>query len=191
MMNFIYAVIYLTFIAFLNSIDNIGIAIAYSISGKKIPLLKNLLISLAAFLVSYISGLSGEFISRYLTEEISAIIACGILVLMGSNMIYQGFKKDPQAEASEDAEILNAVGNKEAIVVGTILALDDVGSSVSSGLMGHGPFMIALPFFILSFVMFFLANYGTKFTSKWKIGKRATAISGIIMIILGILRLFD
>jgi putative Mn2+ efflux pump MntP len=190
-MNFIYDVIYLTVIAFLNSIDNLGIAVAYSISGKKIPLIKNLLISLAAFLVSYLSGLSGEFISKFLTEETSAVIAFGILVLMGANMIYHAFKKDHETEASEEAAKLNVVSNKEAIIVGTILALDDVGSSVSSGLIGHGPFMIAFPFFILSFIMFFLANYGARYTSKWKIGKKATAISGTIMILLGILRLFD
>lgn len=187
-MSLIYDVAYLSIIAFLNSIDNLGIAAAYSIAGKKVPIIKNLLISLAAFAVSYISGLSGEFISNYLTEETCAVLSFVILALMGSNMIYHSLRK----KNNDEALIKNTIiSNKEAIVTGIILALDDVGSSVSSGLIGHSAFMIALPFFIISFVMFFLANLGTRFTSKLKTGNKATAIAGVLMITLGLLRLFE
>jgi putative Mn2+ efflux pump MntP len=187
-MHLIYDIIYLTIIAFLNSIDNLGIAIAYSIAGKKVPLIKNLLISLMAFLVSFASSLSGEYVSAFFNEETCAVLSCVILVLMGSHIIYRSFRKE---EENDDFNKYNIISNKEAITVGVILALDDVGSSVSSGLVGHGAFMVSIPFFIISFIMFFLANFGTRFTSKLKIGRKANAAAGVLMIIMGLLRLLE
>jgi putative Mn2+ efflux pump MntP len=147
-MGLLYDIIYLTAIAFLNSVYNLGIAVAYSLTGKKVPLVKNLLISLMAFLVSFVSSLSGDFISRFLNDKTCAILGFAILALMGSNMIYKAFRKK---DDNEDLEKYNIISNKEAITVGTLLALDDVGSSVSSGLIGYGAFMVSMPFFIISF----------------------------------------
>lgn len=185
-MKMIYDVFYLTVIAFLNSIDNLGIAAAYSIAGKKVPIVKNLLISLMAFLVSFVSSLSGDFISGFLSEKTCGILGFGILALMGFHMIYKSFRKE-----DEDFNKYNIISNREAITVGTILALDDVGSAVSSGLIGYGAFTVALPFFIISFAMFLLANLGTRFTSRLKIGGKATAFAGILMIIMGFIRLLE
>ena len=180
-------VIYLFFLAILNSIDNMGIGVAYSIGRVKIPLLKNLLISFMAFLVSFISALSGSAISRLLSEDVSTIISMLLLIVMGIWMIYESFKGSEE-EKLKDVRI---IGYKESITIGIILAIDDVGISVSSGLVGYGPFMVSLPFFVVSFIIFFLANYGTNFLSKFNIGKKATVIAGALMILMGILRYFD
>jgi putative Mn2+ efflux pump MntP len=182
-----YHIAYLFAIAFLNSIDNMGIGIAYSISGKKVPLFKNFLISTMAFVVSYVSTISGSIAARFLNERTCTILSVAILTFMGARMIYEAFSKKEE----EDPKLYNIISNKEAITVGTLLALDDVGSSVSSGLVGYGPVIVSLPFFIISFIIFFLANYGTKFTSKLNIGRKATIVSGALMIVLGLLRLFD
>jgi putative Mn2+ efflux pump MntP len=186
-MHEIYHIAYLFAIAFLNSIDNLGIGIAYSISGKKVPLMKNFLISTMAFTVSYVASLSGSIAARFLNEETCTILSVAILTFMGARMIYESFAKKEE----EDPKLYNIISNKEAITVGTLLALDDVGSSVSSGLVGYGPFMVSAPFFLISFIIFFLANFGTKFTSKLNIGRKATIISGALMIVMALLRLFE
>ena len=178
--------VYLFFIAIINSIDNAGIGVSYSIAGVKIPTSKNILISFIAFVVSFISAISGGILSHFLNEQTASIISMLLLVFMGARMIYQSLfnKKDDQLE------IVRIIGYKESITVGTVLALDDVGSSVSSGLIGYGPFIVSLPYFIVSFIIFFLANYGTSFFLKLNIGKKATIIAGVLMILMGILRLF-
>lgn len=177
---------YLFFIALINSIDNMGIGIAFSIAGIRVSLLKNILISFLAFAISYISSLSGGFISHYLNECISSIIGVLILVFMGVRMIYLSYygKKEDKIDEVELLEF------KEAIFVGIVLALDDIGSSVSSGLIGYSPLMVSLPYFIISFFIFSFGNYGTKFIVKMKIGKKATVISGSMMIIIGLLQFF-
>lgn len=179
-------IIYLFFIAMLNSIDNAGIGIAYSISGKKIPILKNLLISLMAFTVSFVSSLSGSIISHFLNENVCTFISVFLLVFMGSRMIYQSFRKN-----DKDLEKYSIISNKEAITVGIALAIDDVGSSVSSGLIGYSSFMVSMPYFIISFIIFSLTNYGSRFVRNLNIGKKATIISGFLMILMGILQIFD
>ena len=182
----IFHIIYLLLIAMLNSIDNVGIGIAYSISGKKIPILENILISLMAFAVSFVSSLSASIVSRFLEEKTCTFISVSLLVFMGSRMIYQSFRRN-----DIDLERYGTISYKEAITVGTVLAIDDVGSSVSSGLIGYGPFIVSIPYFIISFIIFFLANYGSKFVRKLNIGQKYTMISGLLMILMGILQLIN
>lgn len=179
-------ILYLFFIAMLNSVDNAGIGIAYSVSGKKVPIFKNILISIMAFAVSFVSALSGDIISGFLSQQMCTVISMSLLIFMGSRMIYQAFRKK-----DEDLDKYNIISNKEAIAVGTVLALDDVGSSVSSGLIGYGAFMVSLPFFVISFIIFSLANYGGKFVRRLNIGKKATVVSGILMILMAVFQLFD
>jgi putative Mn2+ efflux pump MntP len=180
-------ILYLFFIAIINSIDNMGIGIAYSIAKVRVPIFRNLVISLMAFTVAFLSALSGDILSHVLTEELAKIISMFLLISIGIRIIYDALKKD----TDESLEKVKIIGGKEAISVGTILALDDVGSSVSSGLAGYGPFAVAAPFFIVSFIIFLLANYGSSFMHRLSIGIKANIVAGIIMVTIGILRYFN
>ncbi|MBK1809674.1 manganese efflux pump [Clostridium sp. YIM B02505] len=178
--------IYLFVIAFVNSIDNIGIGVAYSVGRIKIGLYKNIIISSIAFLVSYIAAVSGNIISNFLSDNVCTILSVIILVVMGSRMIIKSIiEKD-----DDDFKVKN-IKYGEAISIGVVLALDDVGSSVGSGLSGYSPFAISLPYFIISIMIFMLSDYGTRFFGKLKIGKKATIISGIVMILMGLMSLLE
>lgn len=181
-----YSIIYLTVIAFLNSIDNIGIGVAYSISAKKIPLFKNILLSSMTFIVSYIFAVSGKSMSIFLNEKTCSIISVSLLVFMGLRMIHQAFEK-----RDDNLDKFNIISNKEAITIGIALSLNDVGSSINYGLIGYNPFMISAPYFVISFIIFYLATFSTKFTSKLNIDNNTTIISGILMISLGLAQLLN
>ncbi|WP_160680004.1 manganese efflux pump [Clostridium sp. C8-1-8] len=178
--------IYLFVIAFINSIDNIGIGVAYSVGRIKIGIKKNIIISFLAFFVSYLAAFLGDILSSFLSDTVCSIVSMAILIFMGIKMIYKSFK----GKDSSDIEI-NSINYKEAISIGIVLALDDVGSSISSSLIGHSSFMIAFPYFIISMIIFILSDYGTKFFSKLKIGRKATIVSGAIMILMGLLQLIE
>ncbi|NOW92746.1 hypothetical protein CCS79_06740 [Clostridium diolis] len=70
--------LYLFLIAILNSIDNLGVGIAYGIAGIKVKFSKNLLIAFLAFAVSFIASLTlSKFIiysSLYLTTSNLSIL---------------------------------------------------------------------------------------------------------------------
>jgi len=174
--------IYLFTIAFLNSIDNIGVGVVYSVAGIKVKLFKNLLLAVLAFVVSFIASVSGQLLSHFINESACSIISMLLLVLVGVKMIYSCFLKRRSIELNKEKELKY----KEAFSVGTALAFDDIGSSVSSGLIGYSPFMISFPFFIISLAIFFIGNYVLKYTTKYNLGDKPTIVAGVIMILLGI-----
>jgi putative Mn2+ efflux pump MntP len=180
--------IYLFFIAFINSVDNIGIGVAYSIAGARVQLRKNLLISFMAFIVSFVASLFGDVISHYLGEDIAKLISMLLLAFMGLRMIYEAYHKSREEEILNNIKI---VSYKEAFSVGLALAIDDVPSSISSGLIGYGAFMVSMPYFVISFLIFFLGNYGTKLFSKLNIGKKANIIAGLILISIALIEFFE
>lgn len=178
--------IYLFTIAFLNSIDNIGVGVVYSVAGVKVKLFKNILLALLAFSVSLISSLFGHFVSNFLSEEACSIISMLLLVLMGARMIFSCFSKKKNIVLNREKEL----EYKETFSVGAALAFDDIGSSVSSALIGYSPFMISFPFFIISLAIFFFGNYAIKYTTKYNLGDKPTIVAGVLMIILGISQIF-
>jgi putative Mn2+ efflux pump MntP len=180
--------LYLFIIAILNSIDNFGVGIAYSVAGIKVKLSKNILIAFLAFIVSFIASLSGQFISSFLSDEECSVVSMLLLVLMGIKMIYTSFSK---GKNSHDLNKVKELGYKEAFSIGIALAFDDISSSVSSALIGYSAFMVSFPYFIISLVIFFFGNYALKFVTKLNVGNKPTIIAGVLMIMIGILQFFD
>ena len=179
--------IYLFIISILNSIDNIGIGVAYSVAGIKVNLPKNILIAFIAFIVSFVSSLFGQFISYFLNDTECSIISMLLLVLMGTRMIYTSFSN----KNDNDLNKVKELEYKEAISVGFALALDDISSSVSSALIGYSPFMVSFPYFIISIIIFFSGNYSVKFTNNLNLGNKPTILAGALMILIGISQFFD
>ena len=179
--------IYVFIIAVINSIDNIGVGVAYSVAGIKVKLPKNILIAFLAFIVSFLSSLFGQFISYFLTDTECSIISMLLLVLMGTRMIYTSLSK----KNNNDLNKVKELSYKESLSVGIALALDDVGSSVSSGLIGFSPFMISFPYFIISLAIFFSGNYVLKFITKLNLGNKPTIAAGALMILIGLSQFFD
>lgn len=178
--------IYVFTIAMLNSIDNLGVGVAYSVAGIKVKLPKNIIMAILAFGVSFITSFSGNILSHYLSDNVCSLISMLLLMAMGTNMIYKSFTKEKTNEAYSVKEL----EYKEAFSIGTALALDDIGSSVSSALIGYSPFMISFPYFIISLAIFFFGNFALKFSTKLKFGNKPTIIAGILMILLGISQMF-
>lgn len=179
--------IYLFIIALLNSIDNLGVGAAYSIAGIKVKLSKNLLIAFLAFAISYLACLCGQFISYYLNDNECSIISMFLLVVMGIKMIYSSFSN----EKNDSHNNIKELQYKESISIGIALALDDISSSVSSGLIGYSPFMVSLPYFIISLAIFSSGNLMLKYINKLNVGNKPTIIAGILMIVIGISQFFD
>lgn len=195
-MEIILRMLFLLLVATVNSVDNMGVRVAYSIGGIKVMLLKNLLISSMAFGVSFLSSYSGEVISRFLSEDLCSIFSMLLLILMGLRLIMEPYMKKKKGIEDGGKYVDNvvktkALGYKEAALVGIGLALDDIGGSVSVGLVGYNPFMVGLAFFIVSYLIFLSGNYLIKYSDKLKIGNKATIISGIILIIIGIFQVLE
>lgn len=174
--------LYLLFIALINSFDNIGIRVAYSIGGIRVTFLKNLLISFMAFAVSFTASLSGNFIASIMSEEVSSILSMLLLSGTGIKIIIEGF-----SEKGEKAKDIKTLNYRQAISIGTALALDDIGGSVGVGMAGHSALAVGTAFFVISFLIFLTGNYAIMFLSKLKINPKITStIAGLLMVAIGI-----
>lgn len=201
--------LYVFLIALANNIDNIGVRITYSIRGIKIDTLKNLWISIITFFISLLSAFSGTFVLSILNKRVCSILSMILLTTMGLWIILEPFLKgkglfhDENANKNkvlicnilsnpESADIDNSkdINFKEATFLGIALSINNIGGSLSAGIIGLNSYFIGLFSAVVSFVALWSGNYLTVFLNRYNIGNQAVMLSGIILIIIGIKQIF-
>ncbi|WP_027410285.1 sporulation membrane protein YtaF [Anoxybacteroides tepidamans] len=89
-----------------------------------------------------------------------------------------------------DLDGSGSISMKEAMLIGFALSMDAFGAGLSASLLGYSPFVLALLVSIMNVVFIrFGLKAGYKF-SQFKIMKKATMIPGVILICLGLLKMF-
>jgi putative sporulation protein YtaF len=197
--------IYILLIALANNLDNIGVRIAYSIRGIKISNLKNLWISVITFIISSLAALSGTAISFFLSRSISSFISMLLLTAIGVWIIIEPYikKKDKNEARSDrkkrsgiftilkrpekaDMDDSKEIDFKEATFLGIALSVNNIGGGLSAGMIGLNYIFIGLFSAVISFLALWSGNYIARFLNKWNIGDKATVISGVLLILIGI-----
>ncbi|MDI6604516.1 sporulation membrane protein YtaF [Thermoanaerobacterium sp. RBIITD] len=201
-MHFLYTI----FIALANNLDNISVRIAYSIRGIKIPIMKNLWISLITFIISTIAALSGSIISNFLSRHITSLLSMLLLTAIGLwIMLEPYFKKNYNSNEElnnseedksiyaiirkpEKADVDNSkdIDYKEATFLGIALSINNIGGGFSAGMIGLNSFFIGLFSALISFLALWIGNYITDFFNRWNLNKKATIIAGILLILIGL-----
>ncbi len=199
MQDFLYAF----FIALTNNVDNLGARIAYSIQGTKISTPINLWISVITFVISFFSAYSGTMISGSLGKRFSSILAMVFLVALGLWMILEQYLKSRRSKntsAEDSASIRDILLNpenadmdkskhidfKEATILGVALSINNVGGSLSAGMIGLNSFMVGFLSAVLSFVALWAGNYVAEFFIKRNISNKAAVVGGILLIVIGL-----
>lgn len=171
------------------SIDALGLGITYGIKKTKMSKAGNAIIFLTLFVLTSISVFVGHYISILLSPRFSAILASTLLILLG---IYNIYKSKNTITTNFDTDNSNYIDTKEAFILGLAVAVDASCVSLGSGMIGLGSFI--LPIFMAFFHTFFV-NCGnlvsTTIVKKLKISNKSLSIlAGVILIFIGILRLF-
>lgn len=197
--------LYMISIALANNIDNISVRIVYSIRNIKISLAKNLWISIITFFISSASAFSGSILPKYLNKQISSVLSLLLLVGMGLWIILEPYIKKAynkkvifnKMQHTNFVNILNEpekadannskdIDFKEATILGIALSLNNIGGSLSIGIMGLNPIFIGLFSSLISFLVLLLGNYAAEFFNRWNFQDKANIIAGIILILIGI-----
>jgi putative sporulation protein YtaF len=202
-MHFLYTIL----IALVNNLDNIGVRIAYSIRGIKIPTSINLWISSITFVISSLSALGGSTLSGIMTKTLSSVISMILLAAIGLYIIIEPYIKEgneAKDEVKKEGNILNIfrkpenadmdnskdIDFKEATLLGIAVSLNNIGGGLSAGMIGLNAFFVGFLSAVVSFAVLWAGNYITKFFSRAGIGNKATAIAGVVLILLGLKQLF-
>jgi putative sporulation protein YtaF len=194
--------LYAFFIALTNNVDNIGARIAYSIRGIRISAPINLWISSITFVISFLSAFAGTMISGSF-GRISSIVAMVLLTVIGSKMILEQYLGDKCGESpfqkrwkgvchllgepgSADKDNSKHIDFKEATLLGIALSINNVGGSLSAGMIGLNSFLVGLLSAVLSFVALSAGNRAAEFFITRKISNKAAIAGGILLIAIGI-----
>lgn len=197
--------LYTFFIALANNLDNIGVRIAYSIRGIKISIQKNLWISVITFFISSFAAFSGKILLGILNKQLSSYISMLILIVIGFWIMLEDYikrknisKKNPfqgkdksiygVLSKPENADIDDSkeIDFKEATLLGIALSINNIGGGLSAGMIGLNSIFVGFLSAIISFLALWAGNYITVFFNKWKLGKKASILAGIALILIGI-----
>lgn len=194
--------------ALINNVDNIGVRIAYSIKGIKMTIGKNLLISAITFFISGFSTYCGSALSGLINPKIcsvfSMLLLSGIGIWFIADFYIKNMSKKKRPDKDSDKTVINIITDpedpdidnskdidfKEAAFLGISLSLNNIGGSLSAGMIGLSGLLIGFLSAAISFLTLLAGNYLTDLFIKINLSKKAVIVSGLIMIAIGIKQLF-
>lgn len=188
-----------------SNLDNIVIGIAYGIKKIKISFLSNFLIAIITTFGTFISMYLGKIIINFFPITIANILGSGIILLLGFYFLIQSIinlsNKDIKSISLKNSDSMiiyakdsdkNNSGHieiKEAITVGLGLTFNNIGTGIAASAAGVNILETVIFTFIASMTLMTMGIFlGNKILGKL-LGKFAPLISGIILIILGIIEL--
>ncbi len=101
---------------------------------------------------------------------------------------YSDILKDPE---KADFDRSGEIRGREAVVLGAALAMDAFGAGFGASMMGFNPFITSASVGVSKLIMLPAGFYlGNNYFAK-HLGSRASYLSGFVLVILGILNLFN
>ena len=79
-------------LAISSSIDSLGIGITYGIKNMKISFFSKFILFIISISITYLALFLGNLLSDMLSDFFTTIIGSGILIFMGSYIIYEALK---------------------------------------------------------------------------------------------------
>lgn len=172
--------------------DNFVVGLSYGIKKIKIGLVSNLLIALISLVGTILSMSVGKIIFNFIPENASNFIGSAILILVGGwtigKSLIKSIRSDDILENPEKADIDNSsnIDAKESVTLAFALTINNVGLGIGASITGLNIVVTSSLTFIFSLLMIMIGCIlGSYYLSKI-FSKRATIVSGLIIIILGI-----
>ncbi len=176
------------------NLDNLGIGLAYGVKQVKIPILSNAVIAIMSMIVTYVAVTAGstvvEYISPHTANLLGSLLLCviGLWTLMSNNLSNQRIARNPEL-FDEDKNLV--ISTREAMALGFVLSANCLAGGIAIGANG-----ISAVWTVISIGGIFLYHSwggGSRCGSllgKTFIGRHSTAISGWLLIMIGIFEIF-
>lgn len=206
-------------LAFCVSIDSLGTGITYGLKNTKISISAKIILFAFSFLITFFSLFFGNSISHVFSSFGCKLIGNLILCFMGFSIIISGIKKDKidknynlqntticefflkfwgitikiiKNPKYSDLDNSNNIDAKEALFLALALSLDSIGVSLGGSIMGITSIWFPILVSLFQFVFLNLGScLGKKIKNIYNIPDNLwSIIAGIILIIIGIIKLF-
>ena len=183
-----------------SNLDNAGVGIAYGIRKIRISWFNNFIIAFLGF-IYFISWIFGNWIALFISEFTANLIGAIVLGIIGVFILCQPFLGQRNTVGSKDGNVLIGIlrdpekadfdGSKtisfsEAIVLGIALSINNIAGGFDAGVTNLNLWLTATISGVFSFICISSFAYvGKRFLAEY-LGKWATVIAGVLLILIGI-----
>lgn len=174
------------------NVDNFVVGLSYGIKGIKIGGLSNLIISLVTFAGTILSMLFSKFIIRFIPRHVTSIIGSIILIAIGGwtiigpllkNTNDKGILNNPE-KADKDKSL--HIDSKESITLALALSLNNIGLGVGASMAGLNIVTTSLLTLVFSLIMIRIGYILGEVYLSNRFSEKATLVSGILIVLLGV-----
>lgn len=203
-------------IALVSNTDNFGVGISYGTRKILIPFVSNILIALITGLGTLFSMYVGKGISSVINPKIAGYIGSAIIIIVGIWICVGEIRnkkiEDETRTSSDEAlssysflgriprilqnpfladwDFSGCISIKESLVLGFALAVNNMANGIGAGMAGINPIITSIFAFLVSlFAIWIGIKLGHEYVHRW-LGRLATPIAGIILIVIGIYEIF-
>lgn len=180
------------------SSDSFIIGLSYGSKGIRIRFCSNFLVASISSLGTFLAMLLGLGIHKGISYKYTAILGSALLILFGFYMLISSFKKRKEIKKNLgyqdylnnpehfDKDSSKEIELKEAIILGGILSINNIGIGIGASTAGLSIFPTSILSLIFSMVLVKLGFYiGKKITSS-RLAKYIEYMSALIIILLGL-----
>lgn len=188
----------LILITFASTADSLIIGFNYGLKKVRINDISNLYISLVTCLGTFLAMNMGKILGTLLVAEKANMIGGMVLIFLGMFMLKTTFfpKKNKIQDLTEDPSIVDedkslVIELKEALLIGLVLSINNIGMGIGAGIAGMPVFITPLICGIASFIFIKIGSSLGNLLPKGKLSKYLEIISAVFVLILGILGFYN
>lgn len=191
-----------------SNLDNLVIGIAYGVKNIKIRILPNFIIAIITSIGTFLSMSVGKYISRFLPNYIANLLGAIVIIILGLYFLIQSIIKltkntkskelslkdiTDMVEYAENSDLDKSgdINIKEALFVAFGLTFNNLGTGVAASITGVNIVLTVTSTFLISIFTIILGQALGNHVLGKILGKYAPLISGILLIVLGIIEAFN
>jgi len=191
------------------SIDGFWGGFSFGLRNIRIKLFSLIIIAFMSVICTMIAMLIGYNLKHLIPLEMAKYIGAGLLILLGVLILKESHKKEETSNDKSnlsnfwpkdlikvlrnpllsDIDKQNDIKPMEGTILGLAVAMDASIAAFTVSLMGINPFTTPFLFGLTHFVLIGIGNITARHAKVNQIGQRFYYLPGVILMILGVLRL--
>lgn len=173
------------------SLDAFGIGITYGIKKILFSNPSKFIFFIITLVITAISVLLGDIIKNFIPDNLSKIVGAYLIIGIGLFSIIKNIIGSTSNYKSFDLDNSNNIDSREALLLSLALACDNLCIGISGNFFGINNYLFPFLVAFLQLVCLMLGSiFGKNLSSITSIpNKTWTIISGIILVLIGFIRL--
>ena len=164
------------------SLDTLGIGMSYTIEGIRIPWQTRFIVALTNMVLTFMSVLLAQYLDGLVPDLWLSIFGGSVLVVLGGKTLWNALGENKTADYDKDKS--HVLEPAEGCVLGLTMALDAVSAGLGLGNLGAAAYLFPV---LTAFSGVLFLSLGA---AMWCSTRRLNGAGGIILVLLGLFRIF-